>query len=67
LHGIGFADALSRLELPQSEFLTTLVGFNVGVEAGQLTIIAAASIAVSLSGPCRLPGIDGSSSGRRPS
>src|SRR5712692_7401113 len=36
LHGMGFADALSRLDLPRSEFLTTLVGFNVGVEAGQL-------------------------------
>jgi hypothetical protein len=48
LHGMGFAEALSRLELPRSEFLTTLVGFNVGVEAGQLTVIAAASIAVSL-------------------
>ncbi len=47
LHGMGFAEALSRLELPRSEFVTTLVGFNVGVEAGQLTVIAAASIVVS--------------------
>jgi HupE/UreJ protein len=48
LHGMGFAEALSRLALPRSEFLTTLVGFNAGVEAGQLTVIAAASIAVSM-------------------
>ena len=48
LHGMGFAEALARLALPRSEFLTTLVGFNVGVEAGQLTVIAAASIALSL-------------------
>jgi len=48
LHGMGFAEALARLELPRSEFLTTLVGFNAGVEAGQLTIIAAASIVVSI-------------------
>src|SRR4029077_2261691 len=31
LHGMGFAEALSHLELPRSEFLTTLVGFNAGV------------------------------------
>jgi hypothetical protein len=48
LHGMGFAEALARLQLPRSEFLTTLVGFNAGVEAGQLTIIAAASIVVSI-------------------
>lgn len=46
LHGMGFADALARLDLPRSEFLTTLVGFNAGVEAGQLTIIAAAAAIV---------------------
>lgn len=46
LHGMGFADALARLELPRSAFLTTLVGFNAGVEAGQLTIIAAAAAIV---------------------
>ena len=42
VHGMGFAEALSRLQLQRSDFLTTLVCFNVGVEAGQLTIIAAA-------------------------
>ena len=45
---MGFAEALSRLELPRSEFLTTLVTFNVGVEAGQLSVIAAAMLAVAL-------------------
>jgi hypothetical protein len=48
LHGMGFAEALSRLELPRSEFLTTLVSFNAGVEAGQLAIIAVASLIVSV-------------------
>jgi hypothetical protein len=42
LHGMGFAGALGELGLPRSEFVTALVGFNVGVEAGQLTVIAAA-------------------------
>jgi len=45
---MGFAEALSRLELPRSEFLTTLVSFNAGVEAGQLGIIAVASLIVSV-------------------
>jgi hypothetical protein len=42
LHGMGFAGALGELGLPRSEFVTALVGFNLGVEAGQLTVIAAA-------------------------
>lgn len=46
LHGMGFAEALARLNLPRSEFFTTLVTFNVGVEAGQLTVIAVATAVV---------------------
>jgi len=46
LHGMGFAGVLRELGLPRSEFLTGLVTFNAGVEAGQLTIIVLASIAV---------------------
>jgi hypothetical protein len=42
LHGMGFAGVLSELGLPRSEFVTALVTFNVGVEAGQLTVIALA-------------------------
>jgi hypothetical protein len=42
LHGLGFAGALGELGLPRSEFVTALVGFNLGVEAGQLTVIGAA-------------------------
>jgi hypothetical protein len=42
LHGLGFAGALGELGLPRSEFVTALIGFNLGVEAGQLTVIAAA-------------------------
>jgi hypothetical protein len=33
--------------LARSQFLTTLVSFNVGVEAGQLLVIAAAAAAVA--------------------
>ncbi len=47
LHGMGFAGVLRDLGLPRGAFLTALVTFNVGVEAGQLTVIAAASAAVA--------------------
>jgi len=42
LHGMGFAGVLRDLGLPRSEFLAALVSFNVGVEAGQLSVIALA-------------------------
>jgi hydrogenase/urease accessory protein HupE len=42
LHGMGFAGALSELGLPRQEFVTALVTFNLGVEAGQLAVIAVA-------------------------
>jgi HupE / UreJ protein len=42
LHGLGFAGALKELGLPRGEFATALFTFNVGVEAGQLAVIAAA-------------------------
>ena len=41
LHGMGFAGALRDIGIPQGEFLTGLLSFNVGVELGQLTIILA--------------------------
>jgi hypothetical protein len=46
LHGMGFAEAIAHLDLPRSAFLTTLVTFNVGVQLGQLTVIAAAALLV---------------------
>jgi hydrogenase/urease accessory protein HupE len=46
LHGMGFAGALRELGLPRSEFVTALVTFNLGVEAGQLAVIAAAFLIV---------------------
>jgi hydrogenase/urease accessory protein HupE len=46
LHGMGFAGALKELGLPRSEFVTALVTFNVGVEVGQLAVIAAAFVLV---------------------
>ena len=45
LHGLGFAGVLRELGLPRDEFLTALLTFNLGVEGGQLTVIAAAMLA----------------------
>jgi hydrogenase/urease accessory protein HupE len=46
LHGMGFAEVLFELGLPESEFVTALISFNLGVEAGQLTVIMLALAAV---------------------
>jgi hypothetical protein len=40
LHGFGFASALTGAGLPPQELPLALVGFNVGVELGQLGFIA---------------------------
>jgi hypothetical protein len=40
IHGFGFASVLLDLGLPQAALLLSLVGFNVGVELGQLAIVA---------------------------
>jgi hypothetical protein len=39
IHGFGFANVLKELELPSQNFLTTLFGFNIGVEIGQIIIV----------------------------
>jgi hypothetical protein len=46
LHGLGFAGVLQELGLPRTEFVTALLTFNVGVELGQLAVIAAAFLLV---------------------
>ena len=42
LHGMGFAGALTELGWPQGRRLLALIAFNLGVELGQLSVIAAA-------------------------
>ena len=39
LHGMGFASVLKDFGMPEDDFLTALISFNVGVELGQLAII----------------------------
>lgn len=48
LHGMGFAGVLTELGLPRNEYVTALVAFNVGVELGQLAVIALGFFAVGL-------------------
>jgi HupE / UreJ protein len=40
VHGFGFAGALAEVGLPASGLVSALIGFNLGVEAGQLLIVA---------------------------
>lgn len=48
LHGLGFASVLGDFGLPEGQFVPALIGFNIGVELGQLTVIALAAIALWL-------------------
>lgn len=40
LHGLGFAGALTEVGLPQGEVVMALLGFNLGIELGQLLFVA---------------------------
>jgi len=40
LHGLGFASALGELGVPAREIPLALGGFNVGIEVGQLALVA---------------------------
>ena len=39
LHGLGFAGALGQIGLPRGQEALALIGFNLGVEAGQIAVI----------------------------
>ena len=39
IHGFGFANVLSELNLPTSQFVWALLEFNIGLEIGQLMIV----------------------------
>ncbi len=48
IHGFGFAEVLAPLDLPARELALALLGFNLGVEGGQLAIIACAFTLLAL-------------------
>jgi hydrogenase/urease accessory protein HupE len=48
LHGFGFAGALAEIGLPNGEIPLALLCFNVGVELGQLAVVALVLLVISL-------------------
>ena len=42
LHGMGFASVMQELDLPEGGVIQPLIGFNLGVELGQITVLAVA-------------------------
>jgi hydrogenase/urease accessory protein HupE len=48
LHGLGFAGVLEEVGLPQGQFVPALVSFNIGVELGQLAVIAIAYLLIGI-------------------
>jgi hypothetical protein len=48
LHGLGFAGVLAEMGLPDRHHLLALLAFNVGVELGQLAVLAIVSGALAL-------------------
>jgi hypothetical protein len=41
VHGFGFAGVLAEIELPTDRLVAALLGFNLGVEAGQIAVLTA--------------------------
>lgn len=50
LHGLGFANALREIGLPQGDVPLALLAFNLGVEAGQLLFIATVMTLAAVAG-----------------
>jgi len=50
VHGLGFANALRDLDLPRRMLVQTLVGFNVGVEIGQLSAVLLGAMLLRVAG-----------------
>lgn len=48
LHGFGFAGALNSIGLPEGEIFAALLAFNIGVEAGQLLVIATLLVGLAI-------------------
>ena len=46
LHGLGFAGVLNDFGMPENDFVTALISFNIGVELGQLAVISLAFITI---------------------
>lgn len=47
IHGFGFAEVLTPLSLPRDALALALLGFNLGVEVGQIAIVGTAFLALT--------------------
>ncbi len=54
IHGFGFAADLLQLQLPPKRLTELLVGFNVGVEIGQLVLVGGATLVAVVLAKCKL-------------
>ena len=57
LHGLGFAAALAEIGLPQGELPLALLTFNLGVETGQLAVVAVTFAVLALIARLRPPAV----------
>ncbi len=57
LHGFGFAGALAEIGMPEGEVPVALLTFNLGVEAGQLAVVAAALAVLAVIGLASVHGL----------
>jgi len=48
LHGLGFASVLKEFGLSQSNFISGLLGFNIGVELGQIAVVLACFLLIGI-------------------
>ena len=48
VHGFGFAGVLAEMALPRGRLVPALLGFNVGVELGQLAVVATGWLALTM-------------------
>jgi small-conductance mechanosensitive channel len=48
IHGLGFAGFFGELGLPEGLFFSSLIGFNLGVEAGQIAVIGITAMVAGL-------------------
>jgi hypothetical protein len=58
VHGFGFASVLREIGLPPRGLVLSLVSFNLGVEIGQLAVVALVAPALHLLGRARLGAVE---------
>lgn len=57
IHGLGFAGALAEVGLPATEQMGALVGFNLGVELGQIVLLTSLMIVAKMAQRMKIPSV----------